>query len=160
MIELAKLDDILVLENIIDEAKTYMKENNIDQWQDGYPNADTLKNDIAKNQLYALKDEGKIIGLFAMIDYEKTYEYIEDGKWGNNDKYLAIHRVAIKKEHKGKGYVKEIFDYAKRKCEHLRIDTHKDNLSMQRAIVKNGFIYCGIIYLESGAKRLAYEYCR
>jgi hypothetical protein len=28
---------------------------------------------------------------------------------------------------------------------------------MQRALLKRGFKYCGIIYLESGDERLAYQ---
>ncbi len=32
-----------------------------------------------------------------------------------------------------------------------------DNPIMQHDIAKHGFTYCGIIYLASGAKRLAYQ---
>ena len=39
----------------------------------------------------------------------------------------------------------------------IRIDTHKDNLIMQHNIEKHGFTYCGIIYLASGDKRMAYQ---
>lgn len=39
----------------------------------------------------------------------------------------------------------------------IRIDTHQDNKSMQRLILKNNFEYCGIIYVEDGSERLAYE---
>ena len=28
---------------------------------------------------------------------------------------------------------------------------------MRRMLEKNGFVYCGIIYLESGDERVAYE---
>lgn len=41
---------------------------------------------------------------------------------------------------------------------HVRIDTHRDNKTMQHVILKNGFEYCGIIYLKNGEQRLAYEY--
>ena len=39
----------------------------------------------------------------------------------------------------------------------IRIDTHHDNKIMQHNILKHGFTYCGIIYLLSGDKRLAYQ---
>ena len=32
----------------------------------------------------------------------------------------------------------------------IRIDTHRDNKIMQHNILKQGFTYCGIIYLQSG----------
>ena len=40
---------------------------------------------------------------------------------------------------------------------HLRIDTHEKNLVMQNLVKKTGFSYCGIIYVDDGTKRLAYE---
>ena len=49
------------------------------------------------------------------------------------------------------------FEEMLKKSSRLRIDTHKDNLPMQRALAKFGFSYAGIIYIESGAERLAYE---
>ena len=39
----------------------------------------------------------------------------------------------------------------------IRVDTHRDNLPMQRMLQKNGFIYCGIIYLADGKERFAFE---
>ncbi|MFR1314947.1 MAG: GNAT family N-acetyltransferase, partial [Clostridium perfringens] len=39
----------------------------------------------------------------------------------------------------------------------IKIDTHRDNISMQRAVVKNDFQKCGIIYLEDGSERIAFE---
>ena len=39
----------------------------------------------------------------------------------------------------------------------LRIDTHNDNLTMQHIVAKAGFSYCGIIRLEDGDPRLAYQ---
>jgi predicted Rossmann fold flavoprotein len=39
----------------------------------------------------------------------------------------------------------------------IKNDTHRDNQSMQRMQAKNGFEYCGIIYLKDGAERIAFE---
>ena len=39
----------------------------------------------------------------------------------------------------------------------IRMDTHDDNLSMQRFLIKYGFEYCGTIYLENKETRRAYE---
>ena len=40
---------------------------------------------------------------------------------------------------------------------HLRIDTHADNKVMQKQILKNGFTRRGIVYMEDGSPRIAYE---
>lgn len=34
---------------------------------------------------------------------------------------------------------------------------HEDNILMQSLLKKNGFEYCGIVYLEDGGKRVAFE---
>lgn len=39
----------------------------------------------------------------------------------------------------------------------MRIDTHENNKVMQHLIKKNGFQECGIIYVEDGSPRIAYE---
>ena len=55
------------------------------------------------------------------------------------------------------------FEYAKwqgriKNVNSLRVDTHEENLSMQRLVAKNQFQYCGIVYMADGGKRFAYEY--
>ena len=72
------------------------------------------------------------------------------------------HRIAVLNDYKGKGVANCIFNYLKHKYNHIRVDTHRNNLNMQRCLIKNNFKYCGIIYLnknsESDKERLAYEY--
>ena len=49
-------------------------------------------------------------------------------------------------------------DFAKEKGRvSLRIDTHRGNAVMRRMLEKNGFKYCGIIHLEDGDERLAFQ---
>ena len=55
------------------------------------------------------------------------------------------------------GIFSTIIDYAASRYSHLRIDTHRDNRIMQHLIEKHGFTYCGIIWLDDGTERLAYE---
>ena len=38
----------------------------------------------------------------------------------------------------------------------VRADTHADNVYMQRALEKSGFVRCGRIYTEDGSPRWAY----
>ena len=55
------------------------------------------------------------------------------------------------------GDVPAILDFAFSHDCSIRIDTHRDNHIMQHNILKHGFTYCGIIYLESGDELLAYQ---
>jgi hypothetical protein len=80
---------------------------------------------------------------------------IYDGTWLNNEKYGVIHRIEVK--YHGRNIVGFIFNYCYGIIKNLKIDTHRQNLPMQRSLEKNGFKRCSIIYLESGAERIAYQ---
>lgn len=155
--------DIDSIMNIIKQAQEYFKEQGIDQWQNNYPNVETIKNDIEKGYGYVLLKDGKIVGTVSVsFDGEKTYENIYEGKWISNLQYAVVHRMAIDSKLKGKGLASIIMKNIEKMCldrdvHSIKIDTHEDNKSMQRLIDKNGFKYCGIIYLADGSKRLAYE---
>lgn len=156
----ANLNDLDQVVKITEETRAYFKEVGIPQWQNAYPSRDTFDNDIKLERLYVAKDNDKVIGFFALVYPDHNYDYIEDGKWQDNSQYIAIHRMAIDKDYKGRGFAGKIFDYVKEEYDHIRIDTHKNNNSMIRAIIKNDFEYRGIIYVEDGTARNAYEWSR
>ena len=149
---------------MIDQAKVYMKSQGIDQWQNGYPNAEEIGKDIEKGYSYVMEDEGKIIGTMAVLfandpNYEKIYEV----DWKTTEEpYVAIHRVAVDEDCKGKGIAGAMMEAVEALCRErgvrsIKNDTHRDNKSMQRFQAKAGFEYCGIIYLADGAERIAFE---
>ena len=92
---------------------------------------------------------------FFRIGEDPTYKVIERGSWLSDDMYGTIHRVA------GDGRIHGVLAMAVQFCEqsinHLRIDTHNDNKIMQHVIEKNGFKRCGIIHVNDGSERIAYE---
>lgn len=157
--------DIPSLMDIFDEARKTIAALGIDQWHNGYPSEDVILADIEKKQSYLCETGGKICGTFAMIDDgEPTYDKIYDGEWltGNSRDYVAIHRVAISVSNRGSGISGKIIDYAADFAKNigrksLRIDTHRGNVVMRRMLEKNGFAFCGVIYLSSGEERVAYE---
>ena len=75
------VEDINNVMKIINEAKEYFRKNRVDQWQNGYPNSDTIYNDIKKNSSYVLESENKILAT-AMVSFEedKTYKKIYNGE--------------------------------------------------------------------------------
>ncbi len=140
-------------------AQDFMtRTNNPNQWAHSYPTTELIKTDIDQKVCKVIYDENGIHGVFALFSGEEpTYKIIEGGKWLNNEPYLTIHRIA------SDGTVHGIFDFAINYCKtlsaNLRIDTHSDNLIMQKLIEKNGFTKCGIIYVRNHSPRIAYHYC-
>ena len=157
MIRKAIDSDLLEIKKIVAKARDIMKSSgNVNQWVDGYPSIDVLLSDIRSGNAYLLFQEDKAIAYFAMIDGpDPTYNFIAEGNWLNNDSYGVLHRIASNGE--AKGVFKEILIYASEHYSNIRIDTHHDNKIMQRLLEKNGFVYCGIIFLTNGSPRLAYQ---
>ena len=156
-IRLATYDDLEEIRNIFVVAKTKMvSDGNLEQWKDiDYPFCYT-KEDIDKGQCYVIENDNKeLVATFVyIIGEDPTYSYIE-GKWLNNNKYGTIHRIAS--NNKEKHIFKTVLDYVLSSGIDIRIDTHKDNKRMKHLIEKNGFTYCGIIYVRDGTPRLAYQ---
>ena len=53
--------------------------------------------------------------------------------------------------------MRRVLDYAFSLTDTIRIDTHHDNRTMRTLLDKYSFTYCGIILLENGDPRLAYQ---
>ena len=160
----AVLDDAKSVSEIFLLCREGMKKSGIDQWQTGTPNEETFLNDLKNNVAYVGEDGGKVVAYTAMVlGKDSTYDVIEDGKWlTDNEKYCVLHRVAVHPNYRGKGAASLFMDFAEKTCREnevksARIDTHEDNHVMQHTILKNGYEYCGIITIDDGTKRLAYE---
>lgn len=150
--------DLSRIGEIYENAKLFMRESgNPNQWNSGEPNIETAREDMEKGVGYvAVEDDGEIVAAFMFsLDGEPTYAKIYDGEWVSNEPYGVIHRIAVAEQ--GRGIIGYCIDECFARCQNLRIDTHRDNLPMQRALLKRGFQYCGIIYLENGDERLAYQ---
>ena len=155
--------DLPALRPVFEAAKGIMRaDGNAEQWSaPGFPPDDLLLRDIAREGGFVVESvipsEAKesIVAYFALLPSpEPTYDVI-DGAWLTDGPYGVIHRMA---SYPGAhGIFSAVIDYAASRYAHLRIDTHRDNRIMQHLIEKHGFSYCGIIWLEDGAERLAYE---
>ncbi len=164
-IQLSTFEDIPAIIAIINDAKEYLASQKIDQWQNGYPNAEQVANDIKNNESYVVvNDENEVIATAMFTtNPEPTYKII-DGNWNidENEKYGVVHRMAIKKEFREFGLATFMFHefhihLLEKNVKSLKIDTHEKNLGMQALIKKLGYTYCGIIYTNYHAKRVAFE---
>ncbi len=156
-IQYARVEDLPRFMEIFEVARAFMRSTgNMHQWNNQYPAAEDLLADIEKKQLYTISEDGEIHAVFALIPGDDpTYAYIENGSWLSDAPYGTIHRIA------SDGKIHDVFAKAVRfgmsRIPHLRVDTHEDNKVMQHVVEKSGFQRCGIIYLEDGSPRIAYE---
>ncbi len=154
----ATYDDIPCIMEICGQARSIMRaDGNMTQWTGGYPSESAIKADIDRRVGYVIEADGSPVGYFAFIPgIEETYLSIEGGQWVDGDKpYCTIHRLASTKT--SHGVAGACFEWCWRECRNIRIDTHSDNRIMRHCIEKFGFTYCGVIHLQNGDPRLAYQ---
>ena len=151
----AREADLPRILEIYEYARSFMANTgNPNQWGKTHPPREILEADIPAGNLYVVED-GMIHGVFALfLEPDPTYGYIEDGAWVTDSPYATIHRVAAD----GSGGVfPAVLGFVEQRNSHVRIDTHQDNRVMQHILAKYGFSRRGIIYLQNGEPRIAYE---
>ena len=158
-IRLAFPNEVDTIMQVIEEAKKCLAEAGSSQWQNGYPNTDTIIEDIISGQAYVALEEGELLAYAAVTKSpEQAYEAIYDGKWeGKEAEYLVFHRIAVASNVQGQGVAQtflegliEGFDYLD-----FRSDTHAQNKVMQHIFEKLGFKQVGKVPVDG--ERLAYQ---
>lgn len=141
----------------------YFEANNINQWADDYPSREIFAADVEKKSLYVMH-MGEVLVGFGVFSAEKESCYSDiDGAWlTSGENYLVVHRFGINPDWHGMGMGTALLGLADKICEvkkivSVRVDTHEDNISMQKLLEKCGYSKCGIIRLENGEPRIAYE---
>ena len=137
-----------------------MQSGNPTQWGTEYPSLALIQEDIKLGVSYVVVDEsGAVRGVCALMNGpDATYQVIEEGEWLNEELYVVIHRIASSAS--VRGIVKAVVDYCKKHYDNIRIDTHADNHVMQKQMMRNGFKECGIIYVDDGTPRIAYQWTK
>lgn len=157
----ANPSEITQVWKILQQAIIRRKNDGSNQWQDGYPNLEVVKNDVEKGQGFVLLDNETVIGYTAiLINNEPAYEAI-NGKWLTNADFVVIHRVAIAENYLGKGLAKKILSYVEEfslqnNIYSIKADTNFDNFAMMKIFENLGYILCGEVLLR-GSARKAYE---
>ena len=154
----ANIKDLNKIMAVLDAAREIMRsDGNKGQWINGYPDESVILKDIKEKNGYVVEEDSRIIAYFAFIPSpEPTYAKIYNGSWLNDTlPYHVVHRIGSTPD--SHGVFKKIMDWCFSHDPNIRIDTHRSNRIMQHCITSYGFTYCGIIYLESGDDRLAYQ---
>lgn len=126
---------------ILQQAIERRRLDSSQQWQNGYPNPETVNSDIEKQIGYVLVENDNVVAYSAVIlNDEPAYGNIE-GKWFSDGDFNVVHRLAVSDEVAGKGYATEIF----RRIEDLsrqngifsvKVDTNFDNATMLHILKK------------------------
>lgn len=150
-------NDLDVILKLYENARSFMaRTGNPTQWNTNYPPASMVEQDITDGHSYVCEEDGRIIATFYFrIGKDDTYARIYEGSWINDAPYGVVHRITS--DGSVKGAASFCINWALSRCGNLRIDTHRNNRIMQHLLEKNCFTYCGVIYVEDGSERIAYQ---
>lgn len=154
----AEIEDKNIIWEILQQAIERRRKDGSTQWQNGYPNPDTVESDIAKGFGYVLTVDGEVAVYAALIlNDEPAYSSIE-GAWLSNGEFVVVHRVAVDEKFAGQGLVKKLFDHIEdfarsHDIQSVKVDTNFDNLAMLKILESKGYSYCGEVYLSGGVRK-------
>lgn len=153
LIRKANILDLKQIQNLYTIARKHMiEEANLTQWADEKMFIEETESFIKQECLYVVIVDDEIVGMYALIyGIDETYNVI-NGKWINDYEYVTIHKMAVK--YYRKGIASEMLEYIIKEIKlknisNIRIDTHKDNISMNQFLLNHGFILCGVISIKN-----------
>lgn len=156
--------DIPAIMQILADARQFLKEQNINQWQGSYPDQAAIEKDLAARTNRVLVMDGQVVGNASLLaGPDPFYLPIDGDGWQGAADYMMIHRFAVSAKIRGqrlsKFFISNLVSEAYAKgYRDLRIDTHAENKIMQHVITGNGFLFRGIVYLDEPVpERNAYQ---
>lgn len=142
---------------LYENARQFMAAHgNPAQWGIANPSAEQLRQDIIDSCLFLCMQNSRIAAVFCLRPGpDSTYTLIQNGNWLNDEPYGVIHRIISTGITHGAAAF--CINWALTQYQNIRIDTHKDNLPMQNLLHKLDFSPCGVIHVQDGTPRLAYQ---
>ena len=145
------------LDNIMLMYKSCVKgmlANDIDQWDENYPNAGVIIEDLIA-QTYFVAEENSIIIGGINIDQNQDKTYLAMDWQDKTNQFLVVHRLGVKEESWKKGIGKKLMIFAEnlvveKGLKSIRLDTYSGNPKAMEFYINLGYQQLGHIYLKEG----------
>ena len=153
-IKLVTIDRLSEVMQIYKAATRKMDEMNILQWDEEYPNQETIENDIQTQTMYGYF-EGDEICAVGVLNEIQSEEYKEI-QWNFPDeKPLILHRLVVSPKHQNKGISKQMIRFSeefaeKHQYKTIRFDAYMKNPVSTGVYRKAGYIVSGSVTFRKG----------
>lgn len=151
---LAKFSDLETVCDIVGRAVEKMQKQGIDQWDELYPVYDDFKSDIENEEMYLVKNDGKIVSLF-VLSKEIAPEYQDGAFEYRGDNYIVVHRLCVDPDIQGQGIgsktVALINELAKQQSyQAIWLDAFSENPYALKMYEHNGYNCVGEVMFRKG----------
>ena len=147
--------DLDAMDIILNQAKAFLSQCRIDQWNVNYPAREDFLSDMSRGECHVLTCDGVVSAFFTLTtEPEPGYAAITDGKWASDEPYSTLHRCAVAQQWHSSGLADRIIS----ECERLtlgmgryclRVDTHRKNKAMQKLLNRCGFQFRGNVLVDA-----------
>lgn len=159
MLRLAKLGDLPTIMGITKLAVDYMNNiDNVDQWDDTYPNKEVFIEDITSKTLYIFEFKNEIVG-YICINNQIYDSYNQVSSWHDTfENATTFHRVCINPKNQNKGLGKQLLQEAESLVyeagnDYIIIDTYSLNLRMNNLLLNLNYNFLGQMHLKPGKEK-------
>ncbi len=143
------------LENIMKMYKSCvagMIKIGIDQWDDTYPDTETIAQDLENQTYYVAEEEKKIIGGIN-IDQNQDPTYLDINWQDASNQFLVVHRLGVKEENWGDRIGKALMIFTeelvmKKDLKSIRLDTYSGNPKAMAFYIRLGYRELGVVNLK------------
>lgn len=151
MIEIAEpthLDELLTLTRA---CGAHLRAQGIDQWDENYPDAESLKADLSSRNLFIHKEDGIITGCVVLNEtQDEAYSTVT---WKNETPpFLVVHRLAVHPDYQGRGIARKLMDFSEDLAQRsgyksIRLDTYSQNARNLKFYANRGYDNRGKVWL-------------
>ncbi len=147
------LQEIASLARIITKD---IHDQGIDQWSETYPLYEHFEKDLNATGLYVFKSHGKVIASISILP--ENDPFYTELTW-LMQKSLVVHRLMVDPNYMRQHIASLLMDFARLKAinegyESIKVDTHPDNIRMQKLILSCGYKEIGYM---TRMNRIGYE---
>ena len=148
----AQTSDLKNIMKMYKSCVTGMIKSGIDQWDDTYPDTETIVQDLENQTYYVAEEEGEIIGGIN-IDKDQDPTYLDINWQDTSNQFLVVHRLGVKKENWGDRIGKALMIFTeelvmKKDLKSIRLDTYSGNPKAMEFYRRLGYRELGTIDLK------------
>ena len=149
-----KLQDVNEVMRLIKEAIVEMESHNIYQWDEIYPDYQTMLSDIQAETMFGVFKNGELAGI-VILNEEQSPEY-SSIKWeSSNTNTLVMHRLCVRPKFQRQGIAKQLLNFSeelavKGNYKSIRLDAFSANHFALDLYSNNGYKKRGMVTFRKG----------
>lgn len=156
----ATFDDLEASYGLMEQAKSYFKENGIDMWQHAYPSRDDIASDIASGEAYVCVIGDEVAGyIFVHVGPEPFHDTLR-GTW-TDDRPAVFHRSVVDSGLRHMGIGRTMVSFAEdlaasEGCRSMRTETGEANAPMRAMMARLRYSERGLLTFD-GSDKIGFE---